>query len=148
MDNTLPKDLQKKLPLGLFFIRATLALVFFVWAFDKLFNTAHTQAVFAGFYGFDISTTAAIGLGVVQLAFVAIFAAGLFKNVTYLLILLMHAGSTFVSMGKYLDPFNNLLFFAAWPMLGAAFILYSLREYDTFLALGKVKPQQTLASES
>lgn len=51
-------------------------------------------------------------------------------------ILVLHAGSTLSSFGKYLDPFNNLLFFTAWPMLAACFVLYLLKDYDT-LVLGK-----------
>ncbi|GAM59117.1 membrane protein [Vibrio ishigakensis] len=49
---------------------------------------------------------------------------------------MLHAGSTLSSFGKYLDPFNNLLFFTAWPMLAACFVLYLLQDYDT-LVLGK-----------
>jgi hypothetical protein len=46
-------------------------------------------------------------------------------------VLLLHAVSTFSSYRQYLDPFNNLLFFAAWPMLAACFTLYTLRDLDT-----------------
>lgn len=38
---------------------------------------------------------------------------------------------------QYLDPFNNLLFFAAWPMLAACFAFYLLRELDTRLAVDR-----------
>jgi hypothetical protein len=38
---------------------------------------------------------------------------------------------------QYLNPWepNNLLFFAAWPMLAACFSLYLLRELDTKFTL-------------
>lgn len=42
-------------------------------------------------------------------------------------VLLLHGISTLSSYRQYLDPFNNLLFFAAWPMLAACFALYLLR---------------------
>lgn len=45
--------------------------------------------------------------------------------------LLLHAVSTFSSFPQYLDPFKNLLFFAAWPMLAACIALYLLRDLDT-----------------
>src|SRR6266480_2149730 len=53
-------------------------------------------------------------------------------------VLLLHAVSTFSSFHQYLHPFEgpNLLFFAAWPMLGACFTLYYLRDLDTLFRLG------------
>jgi hypothetical protein len=65
--------------------------------------------------------------------FIGIFVAGLWKNLTYLAVLVLHAGSTFSAFAKYLDPFSNLLFFAAWPMLGACFVLYLLRDHDLYV---------------
>jgi hypothetical protein len=35
------------------------------------------------------------------------------------------------SLGKYLQPFDNLTFFSDWPMLAARPALFFLREYDT-----------------
>ena len=49
----------------------------------------------------------------------------------------MHAGSTFSAYAQYYDVFNNLLFFAAWPMLAACAALYLLRDADTKFTLGK-----------
>jgi hypothetical protein len=36
-----------------------------------------------------------------------------------------------------LAPFDNLLFFAAWPMLAACITLYLLRDLDTLWAMQK-----------
>ena len=36
---------------------------------------------------------------------------------------------------QYLDGFDNLLVFSAWPMLAACFTLYLLREYDVLLSV-------------
>jgi hypothetical protein len=44
----------------------------------------------------------------------------------------LHTGSTLSSFSLYPDPFKNLLFFAAWPMLAACLFLYLLREYDSY----------------
>jgi putative oxidoreductase len=38
---------------------------------------------------------------------------------------------------SYLDPFSNLLFFAARPMLAACIALYMLRDFDTIAAVEK-----------
>lgn len=53
------------------------------------------------------------------------------KRLVYGLVLALHAVSTFSAFRQYLDPFSNLLFFAAWPMLAACFALYYLRDLDT-----------------
>ena len=49
----------------------------------------------------------------------------------------MHTASTVLSYGNYLDPWNgpNLLFFAAFPMLAAAFTLWLLREHDVIASV-------------
>jgi hypothetical protein len=73
-----------------------------------------------------------VTLGYLQLVFVLVFALGLWKKWVYLAILVLHTGSTLSSFSLYLDPFKNLLFFAAWPMLAACLFLYLLREYDSY----------------
>lgn len=133
MEVQLPKGLGFKLKLSLLSIRLTVGIVFLVWAIDKLFNAEHTVAVFQAFYGMSISPILAIMLGGVQLLFVICFILGFWKNATYLIVLVMHSISTIVSFSKYLDPLNNLLFFAAWPMLAAALTLYLLRNYDSWV---------------
>lgn len=129
-------SLNQKLGLGLLSLRLTIALVFIMWGLDKILVPEHAVKVFSGFYGLNISNSVSVAMGLVQMAFLAVFVLGLWKNLTYLAILVLHAGSTLSSFGKYLDPFNNLLFFTAWPMLAACFVLYLLRDYDTFV-LGK-----------
>lgn len=143
MKNVETPKLESKLALGLLSLRVTIAVVFIMWALDKVLVPEHAMKVFSGFYGLDISSGISVAMGIVQLVFIAVFVAGLWKNVTYLAILVLHAGSTFSSFAKYLDPFNNLLFFAAWPMLGACFALYLLRDYDTYVLTRK--PTVTLA---
>ncbi|YCO05201.1 hypothetical protein ACB087_17115 [Vibrio sp. VNB-15] len=143
MKNVETPKLESKLALGLLSLRVTIAVVFIMWALDKVFVPEHAMKVFSSFYGLDISSGISVAMGIVQLVFIAVFVAGLWKNVTYLAILVLHAGSTFSSFAKYLDPFNNLLFFAAWPMLGACFALYLLRDYDTYVLTRK--PTVTLA---
>ena len=76
-------------------------------------------------------------LGALQLILVIAFLFGIKKRLSYGLIFLMHAGSTLSAYALYIDAFNNLLFFAAWPMLAACAALYLLREADTKFTLGK-----------
>ncbi|WP_045452459.1 hypothetical protein [Vibrio campbellii] len=133
MKQTLDPKVQQQLGISLLALRLSIALVFIMWALDKVLVPEHAMKVFSGFYGLDISSGFSVALGIAQLVFIGIFVAGLWKNMTYLAILVLHAGSTFSSFAKYLDPFNNLLFFAAWPMLAACFALYLLREHDIYV---------------
>ncbi|WP_104027445.1 hypothetical protein [Vibrio jasicida] len=133
MKETLQPKLQRQLGLGLLALRLSIALVFIMWALDKVLVPEHAMKVFSGFYGLDISSGFSVALGIAQLVFIGIFVAGLWKNLTYLAVLILHAGSTFSAFAKYLDPFSNLLFFAAWPMLGACFVLYLLRDHDLYV---------------
>ncbi len=133
MKQTLHPKVQQQLGIALLALRLSIALVFIMWALDKVLVPEHAMKVFSGFYGLDISSGFSVALGIAQLVFIGIFVAGLWKNLTYLAILVLHSGSTFSSFAKYLDPFNNLLFFAAWPMLAACFALYLLREHDIYV---------------
>lgn len=143
MKETLQPKLQRQLGLGLLTLRLSIALVFIMWALDKVLVPEHAMKVFSGFYGLDISSGFSVALGIAQLVFIGFFVAGLWKNLTYLAILVLHAGSTFSSFAKYLDPFNNLLFFAAWPMLAACFALYLLRDHDIYVL--RKQPQAVTA---
>ncbi|KGR35439.1 hypothetical protein OA39_02376 [Vibrio campbellii] len=133
MKQTLHPKVQLQLGISLLALRLSIALVFIMWALDKVLVPEHAMKVFSGFYGLDISSGFSVAFGIAQLVFIGIFVAGLWKNMTYLAILVLHSGSTFSSFAKYLDPFNNLLFFAAWPMLAACFALYLLREHDIYV---------------
>lgn len=58
---------------------------------------------------------------------------GYAPRITYGLVLLLNAISTLAIYREYLHSSdgNNLLFFAAWPMLAACLTLYWLRDLDT-----------------
>jgi putative oxidoreductase len=88
--------------------------------------------VFLTFYflgGLDAGALRLIGLA--ELALLLAFLLGVWKRVSYGLVFVFHAVSTLASYRQYLDPFENLLFFAAWPMLAASYTLYILRDFDT-----------------
>ncbi len=126
------KTLQTKLATSLLLLRVGIFIVFLFWGLDKILVPEHAVKMLSGFYGLDISTNAMMALGVAQLGFLGAFVVGMWKKYTYGAILVLHAGSTFSSFAKYMDPFNNLLFFACWPMLAACVALFLLRDYDTY----------------
>lgn len=121
-----------RIRIALLGLRLGVALVFAVWGLDKILRPEHAGRVFEHFYRLPgLAEAALAALGVAQLALTAAFALGLAKRATYGAVLGLHAISTLSSVRQYLDPFEHLLFFAAWPMLAACLALYLLRDLDT-----------------
>ena len=142
------QHLEQRLASVLLFLRVSVFLVMGIWVLDKFLNPGHASAVFETFYGVSgLGKAAFLALGSLQAIIVLAFLAGYEKTISYGLVLLMHLGSTLVSIPRYLDPFtgSNLLFFAAWPMLGALVALYLLREYDTLFTLKQSVKESELA---
>ncbi|TWX73990.1 DoxX family membrane protein [Colwellia sp. C1TZA3] len=132
------KNLQSNLQWSLLFLRLGVFIVMFVWTLDKFVNPAHSIKIFEHFYKISgFNDIIAYCLGALQLILVIAFLFGIKKRLSYGLIFLMHAGSTLSAYALYIDAFNNLLFFAAWPMLAACAALYLLRDADTKFTLGK-----------
>lgn len=123
---------QPRVANALLLLRLGVFIVMFMWTLDKFINPQHSGAVFEKFYGIGgFSDTAFVIAGLLQLLVVLAFVAGFMKRYSYGAILVLHGISTLFSWQQYLDAFNNLLFFAAWPMLAACIALYTLRDLDT-----------------
>lgn len=113
-------------------LRLGVFVVMLMWTLDKFVNPAHANRIFENFYGLTgMGSAVLMALGAAELLLVVAFVAGIQKRFTYGAVLVLHAISTVSSYRQYLDPFHNLLFFAAWPMLAACFALYWLRDFDT-----------------
>lgn len=131
-------DAGKRLALSLLFLRLGVFIVMFMWTLDKILNPDHAGKVFSHFYGIDIQATFFyLLIALLEMVLLALFLFGIKRRITYGLVLVFHAVSTLSSYSQYLDPFNNLLFFAAWPMLAACAALYLLREDDNLLTAPK-----------
>jgi hypothetical protein len=143
MHATAPPAVPRQLPLSLLVMRLTMALFLLPWVVDKFVNPGHAVAVFEGFYGLSgLGAPIVLAIGIAQVLVLALFTLGIARTWSYGLVLLMHAGSTLSSWKQYLDPYTgaNLLFFAAWPALGACIALFLLREHDTLWTLGRRRP--------
>src|SRR5918995_921662 len=128
---------RERIATALLTLRVGVFVVMLMWTLDKFVNVSHAARVFENFYGLSglgASTMAAVG--VAELLLILAFVAGYQKRLSYGGVLILHGISTLASYRQYLDPFNNLLFFAAWPMLAACFALYLLRELDTKWTVG------------
>lgn len=118
----------------LLLLRLSILLVMLMWTIDKFVRPAHAISVLEHFYFLKgVGAAVIYAFAVAELLLLIAFLLGLARRVTYGLVLLLHAMSTFSSYVQYLHPFEkvNLLFFAAWPMLAACFALYYLRDLDT-----------------
>jgi hypothetical protein len=131
MKNSINSDIQDRLQWSLFSLRLGVFIVMIMWTLDKFINPAHSTKIFEKFYGLAGSNdTIAYVLGALQLLLVLSFLIGIKKRISYGLIFILHGLSTLSSYNQYLDGFNHLLFFTAWPMWAACFALYLLRDED------------------
>jgi putative oxidoreductase len=127
-------DDRNRVSVALLVLRLTVFLVMLVWTIDKFVRPEHAISVYQHFYFLPGFASAIVyGIGIAELVLLLGFVIGFAPRFTYGLVLLLHAVSTFSSYRQYFAPFEqvNLLFFAAWPMLGACFALYYLRDLDT-----------------
>jgi len=130
---------RDRITTALLALRLGVFLVMLMWTLDKFLNVGHASRIFENFYSVSgLGQMVFAALGAAELVLILAFVAGYQKRVSYGLVLILHGVSTLSSYRQYLDPFNNLLFFAAWPMLAACFALYYLRDLDTKWTIGRV----------
>ncbi|MGH0033870.1 MAG: hypothetical protein ACQGVK_02440 [Myxococcota bacterium] len=131
-------DTSSRLEMPLFALRLGVFIVMLMWTLDKFVDPAHAGAVFERFYGVaGLGEAAFLLVGALELALVGAFLLGVKKTLTYGGVLALHAVSTLSSWPQYLG-FDNLLFFAAWPMLAACYALFALRDLDTRFTIAKL----------
>lgn len=124
---------SNRLALVLAILRYTIFITMAMWTMDKFVRPDHAAAIFEHFYGLaGLGVSLVYALATAEAALLIAFLIGLKPRFTYGTVLILHGISTLASYQQYLNPFdgNNLLFFAAWPMLGASFTLYILRDFD------------------
>src|SRR5712692_1929204 len=132
-------DIASRIRLPLLLLRIGVFIVMLMWTLDKFVRPGHATGVFKKFYGLDLgSPTVFYVLGSVELVLILLFVTGTAKRFSYGAVLALHAVSTVSSYRQYMAAFDNLLFFAAWPMLAACIALYLLRDLDTLWTLGSL----------
>lgn len=124
----------RRFAITLLVLRLTVFLVMLIWTIDKFVRPAHAISIFEHFYGIAAAGKLIVfTLATLEAVLLLAFVLGLAQRFTYGVVLLLHGLTTFASFRQYFAPFEkaNILFFAAWPMLGACFALYFLRDLDT-----------------
>jgi len=110
-----------------------------MWTGDKFINPVHAESIWSGFFYMPaLGKAIFFGIGVAEAILVILFLAGMFKWITYLIILIVHTVSTIAPYSNYLNAYSNdfnLLFFASIPMWGACLFLYLFRQEDTKFTL-------------
>lgn len=130
--------MDQRLALSLLTLRVSVFVVMIFWTLHKLLAPEAAAGIFESFYYIGGMTAAALyAVALTQLVVEVAFVLGLFRVWTYGFVLLTHGISTLSSWQQYLDPFNNMLFLAAIPMLAACWVLFLLREEDNLLSLGR-----------
>jgi putative oxidoreductase len=132
-------DDRNRVGVALLVLRITVFLAMLIWTIDKFIRPAHAASVYEHFYFLHgLGPAIMYAVGALELAILIGFVIGFAPRFTYGAVLLFHAVSTFSSFRQYLHPYegSNILFFAAWPMLGACFALYYLRDLDTLWRVG------------
>src|SRR5205814_1080474 len=127
-------DDRNRVGVALLVLRVTVFLVMLIWTIDKFVRPDHAASVYERFYALrGFSPTMMYLIGTAELPLLIGFVIGFVQRFTYGAVFILHAISTLSSFPKYFHPYEqlNLLFFAAWPMLGACFTLYYLRDLDT-----------------
>ncbi len=131
---------RNRIGVALLVLRVTVFLVMLVWTIDKFIRPAHAASVCEHFYFLrGLGPTVMYAIGVIEVAILVGFVIGFAPRLTYGVVLMFHAVSTLSSFRQYFHPFQgpNILFFAAWPMLGACFALYYLRDLDTIWSVNR-----------
>ncbi len=127
---------MNKLPLALLSLRLSIFIVMLMWTLDKFYNPAHAVGVYQHFYHIDnVGELMMYLLAGAEIVLLLAFLFGIKRTLSYGLVFLLHAVSTFSAWQQYSQPFEgpNLLFFAAWPMLAACFTLFLFRDQDNLL---------------
>jgi uncharacterized membrane protein YphA (DoxX/SURF4 family) len=131
-------DNRNRVGVALLVLRLAVFVVMLIWTIDKFVRPAHAISVYEHFYFLHgLGPAIMYAVGALEFAILIGFVIGFAPRFTYGAVLLFHAVSTFSSFRQYLHPYEgpNILFFAAWPMLGACFALYYLRDLDTLWSI-------------
>ena len=128
------------LRIPLFATRLLIAMFLLPWTLMRFTRPDAAKGVADRYYGplGGMPDIVFLLIAVFMAALLLAFVTGAWKRISYGLVLLLHAVGTLTTV-PYLVPGTenfNILFMAALPTIGAMWLLYVLREQDTFLSLG------------
>lgn len=135
---------QSRLRISLLLCRIGVAIVFALWAYDKLKvglalpGTGTSDNVMRNFYGMDLPPLFFTIVGIAHIGVIVLLLAGLCKRAVrgYLLALavipfLLPKYWQGLWDGLFVVPHPTILFYSATAFCACAFAVYALRDYDT-----------------
>lgn len=97
-----------RIRISLLLLRLGVFLVITMWILDKFFNPGHAAAIFEKFYAIGgVGESIVIAIAVIEMVLLLLFVTGVKKTLTYGLVMLLHAGSTFSAFKQYLGPVRS-----------------------------------------
>lgn len=131
-----------KLRIPLFATRLLIALFLLPWTIMRFVKADAAQGIATKYYkiGFlpdVVFTIIAVLMALLLLA----FTIGFKKRISYGLVFVLHTLGTIMTVPTMLPVLTGgeggqILFFAALPVIGAMWLLYTLRDEDTLLSVG------------
>src|SRR5690242_13086214 len=96
-------DCRNRVGVALLVLRLAVFLVMLIWTIDKFVRPAHAASVYEHFYFLHgLGPVMIYAIGVAELVLLIGFVIGIAPGLTYRLVLLLHAVSTFSSFQQYL----------------------------------------------
>jgi hypothetical protein len=127
-----------KLRIPLFLTRVSIVYFLLPWQIMRFVRPEAADGIAKKYYHLPgLSTGIGYAIGTFWMVLLLAFLIGFKKRISYGLVLFLHAGAILVALPFYIpgtDGYNQL-FLAAIPAAAAMWLLYLLREQDTFLSL-------------
>ncbi len=127
-----------KLRNPLFFTRLAIFYFLLPWVLMRFTKPESSKGIASKYYKIaempDVLNTA---VGVLWAVLLVAFLVGFKKRISYGLVLVLHTIGTLFTLPYLIIGTEkmNIMFFAAIPVIGAMWFLYTLRDHDTLLSL-------------
>ncbi len=136
--DTLPEKLANRLAISLLTLRVTLGGFLLVWGLEKLITPATTVGLYKEIYFFDAPLALPYAAGILECVLALAVIVGIYRTYSYGIAFLFHAITVVFTIQWIVDPWGLIsgkpqyLFLASVPVLAAFFVLFYLRDWDTY----------------
>ncbi len=137
-NDTLLEFLASRLAISLLTLRVALGGFLLVWGLEKLLIPAEAVSLYKKFYFLDVPHAFSYGAGVLECLLAMAVIVGIYRTYSYGIAFLLHATTVVFTIQWIIDPWGLIsgepqhLFLASVPVLAAFFVLFYLRDWDTY----------------
>jgi len=127
------------LKLPLFLTRLSIFYFMLPWQLMRFTKPESVIGIAERHYKFTMPEAVPMITGVLMMILLIAFVTGFKKKISYLLVLILHALGTLMTLPKLIIGLESfyILFAAAIPVVFAMLLLYILRDEDTMLSFDK-----------